>query len=150
MWWYAMRGNMALILAFMGLLGCGTARMMSPEELAVYTNCDPEKIAYWIDNRIEYHEQGAYWLPAGASMTLERGDCKAKATIARDTLNRCVGYEAWVKVIKNGERYHAVSMFTDNKGRKGFMDSGIIKLYPASTPWSFIVLEIPGGPWTDI
>jgi hypothetical protein len=43
-----------------------------------------------------------------------------------------------------------VTFFTDHKGRRGFIDSGTVKMYPAATPWNFIILEVPGGPWGEI
>jgi hypothetical protein len=139
--------------------------MKSPDDLAVYTKCEPERIAYWIDNSISYQEQGNYWLPAGASMSLRSGDCKAMATIAKDTLNRCVGYEARILIIRNvadvsctfgnktskcgtSTMTHAITVFTDHNGKRGFIDGGNFKIYPGRTEWKDVLKGVPGGPWT--
>ncbi|HOX22228.1 MAG TPA: hypothetical protein PLL10_02095 [Elusimicrobiales bacterium] len=146
-----MCGKTGLLLAFTGLLSCGTARIVSPDVLAQYTACDVDNISHWIGQRIEYREQGPVWDSAAVCMARGWGDCKCAATVARDTLNMCAGYEARVVVLRGPRRaLHAVAVFTDHKGRRGYINGIGRRLFDPGTAWQDVIQAIPGGPWTEL
>jgi predicted transglutaminase-like cysteine proteinase len=99
--------------------------LYSPQELAEWAKCSPEKMADYLQARITYAKQDK-WLPAEVVMTRGTGDCKGFSIVTKDTLNRCAGFEARI-VIKDGKepgKKHAIVVFTDHKGRQGIFDNG--------------------------
>lgn len=133
------------------LIGCGLKPVKTPSELASYKNCDPEGVAYYITNSITYGEQKRY-LPAETCLAVREGDCKCMAVVARDTLNRCVGYDARVVVLapESGQgNNHAIAVFTDYKGNRGFINWSQSRTFPPGTEWSEVVASVKGGPWRE-
>jgi hypothetical protein len=131
------------------LIGCGLKPVKTPGELAHYKGCDPEAVAYYVGNAITYTTQKRY-LPAETCLATRQGDCKCAAIVARDTLNRCVGYEARLVVLapKSGKgNNHAIAVFTDYKGQRGFIDWSKSKTFPAGTDWAEVIASVKGGPW---
>lgn len=45
---------------------------------------------------------------------------------------------------------HAVALFTDHKGRRGYIDGIGRRLFDPGTAWADIIQAIPGGPWTEL
>jgi len=100
-------------------------QLYTPQELAEWSRCKPEKMADYFAARMAYTEQDK-WLPAEVVMTKQAGDCKGYSAVAKAALNRCAGYEARI-VIKDGTmpgKKHAIVVFTDHKGRQGIFDNG--------------------------
>ncbi|HAF95835.1 MAG: hypothetical protein A2X34_02935 [Elusimicrobia bacterium GWC2_51_8] len=84
-------------------------------------------------------------------MTRGVGDCKCMAVVAEETLNSCAGVEARVVTLKNDAgNLHAVTLYTNHKGKKGFIDEINRKQYEPETAWRNIVADIGGGPWTIV
>ena len=99
--------------------------LYTPQELAEWSKCRPEKMADYLQARMAYAEQDR-WLPASVVMAKQAGDCKGYSAVAKAALNRCAGYEARI-VIKDGKepgKKHAIVVFTDHKGRQGIFDNG--------------------------
>lgn len=112
----------------------------TPQELAEHTKCQPDKISYWIGSMIEYVPQGRTWDNAELCMTRQHGDCKCRSMIAKETLDRCAGYEARiVKGYSADGNHHAFVLFTDHAGKRGFIDGGDSGTFPAGTNWEDIV-----------
>ena len=100
-------------------------QLYTPQELAEWSSCRPEKMADYLQARIKPEPQKG-WLPAEVVMAKQAGDCKGYSAVAKAALNRCAGYEARI-VIKDGTmpgKKHAIVVFTDHKGRQGIFDNG--------------------------
>jgi hypothetical protein len=138
----------AIITFFLGLTG--TLPMATPVELASYTKCQPDRISHWIGQRISYeHTKG--WESAETCMARGIGDCKCMGVVAQETINSCVGMDAWIIILKNETgSLHAVTFFRDHTAGIGFINGIIRKQFPPETDWRDIVADISGGPWTII
>ena len=114
------------LLVAAGLLAVtAPPQLYTPQELAGWSRCKPEKMADYFAARMAYAEQDK-WLPAEVVMAKQAGDCKGFSTVAKAALNRCAGFEARI-VIKDGTapgKKHAIVVFTDHKGRRGIFDNG--------------------------
>lgn len=124
--------------------------LKSPQELAEWAKCDPAKISYYIGRRIWYTEQ-PHWEDAELVMAREAGDCKGKTSVAVAALSRCAGYEPRVIVLHplNGQgKNHAVALYTDHKGRRGFIDDARQESYPPGTPWAVVARGV-GKKWRE-
>ncbi len=118
------------------------------QELANWAKCDTEKIAYFVSQKIEYTEQSG-WRDGNTCIALGKGDCKCKAAVANEALLYCVGYTPRIATIIKGDDKHAVVLFTDHIGRRGFIDNSNTKRFSANTEWQDIINTIGGGPWTE-
>jgi len=120
----------------------------TPQAVAEWSKCDPAKVAFVIGT-IPYRLQGPTWWPADTCLTMGYGDCKCYATIAKATLDRCAGYESHIKILKHPYKApnHAVTLFTDHKGRRGYINGHDHKTFDGDTNWQDIVATVPGGPW---
>lgn len=116
----------------------------TPQELAQWAKCDPSKVAYYIGQKTEYKLQGKDWGTAEEAMAIGQADCKGKALIARDTLNSCVGYEARIAILKRGNTRHAITLFTDHNGNRGFINDIQSRTYPPNTDWNEVIDGIGG------
>ena len=120
----------------------------TPSELAAWSKCSPAKISYWIGQRVRYTYQ-PHWDPAELVMAREAGDCKGKASVAVEALNRCVGYEARIVTYATPTGRHAVAVYRDHKGRRGYIDDARQENFPPGTEWAEIAgyFEVAGGEW---
>ncbi|HNW44688.1 MAG TPA: hypothetical protein PKI19_09305 [Elusimicrobiales bacterium] len=137
----------AIALLFLSLTG--TLPVATPQELAVYTNCQPDRISHWIGQRIAYKKTEG-WEPASVCMARGSGDCKCMAVVAEETLNACVGNDAQIAVLKNINATHAVALYTDFKGRRGFINEIDRQDFEPGTDWLKIVKAVRGGPWSIV
>ena len=120
----------------------------TPQAVAEWAECDPDKVAFAIGT-IPYRDQGPTWWPSETCLTIGYGDCKCFATIAKDTLSRCNGYEARIKILKPTYKAsrHAITLFTDHKGRRGYINGHKAKTFYPDTDWNDIIDSVGGGPW---
>lgn len=109
-------------------------RLSTPQELAEWAKCDPAKISYYIGQRIRYTRQ-PHWEPAELVMARQAGDCKGKASVAVSALSRCAGYEPRIITYPTATGRHAIAIYTDHKGQRGFIDDGRQEVYAPGTPW---------------
>ena len=138
----------AIATFFMGLTG--TLPMATPPDLAVYTKCQPDNISHWIGQRIDY-KATVGWEDAATCMVRGTGDCKCMALVARETLNSCEGVDAQIIILRNKyNKLHAVALYIDNKGNRGFIDSIYRKQFDPGTKWDEVIKGIAGGPWVIV
>ena len=134
-----------VLIAF--LMGCASAPK-SVQQIAEQSKCEPAWVQYHTERAITYKLQGPNWYEADTCLSLGEGDCKCFAMVAREALSRCVGYEARIAVLRPLKgNLHAVAIYTDHLGRRGFITQSTQKSYPKGTDWREIIDEIPGGPW---
>jgi predicted transglutaminase-like cysteine proteinase len=137
--------NLVLVLL---LCGCASARPMTSQTLAEVSKCDPAWVQYHTERALTYKLQGPNWYEADTCLSLGEGDCKCFAMVAREALSGCVGYEARIAVLRPLKgALHAVAIYTDHKGQRGFITQSTQKSYPPTTQWGEIIDQIPGGPW---
>ena len=123
--------------------------MANPSDLAKWANCSPPKIAYGVSQRIEYKLTKG-WESAEACLKRGNGDCKCMAKIADETIGFCDGYTHRIITLKSvgfPSRYHAITIYTDSKGRRGFINSEQSVEFPPDTDWNKIISSVQGGPW---
>jgi len=133
-----------IVLAICGAVAVNTPKpMYNVQEVAEWSKCDPAKVAFYIGT-LQYEEQKD-WLPAEVCLRLGEGDCKCFAQIAKEVLDRCAGYDNNIAILDPLIRpsYHAVTLFTDHKGNKGFINGSY---YGYLDSWDD-VRDISGGPW---
>jgi len=99
--------------------------LKTPEELAAWANCDPEKISEWEAGRFQYKHVTNAWEPGVVCMTRGFGDCKCFATISREALGFCPDKNPRIVIVNDGR--HAVVKFTDRRGEIKTLDNGYIK-----------------------
>jgi len=136
-----------LVLAII-LCGCSAPRFYTVGEVATWSKCEPVNISWWTAQTIEYKDTKG-WESAEKCIARGTGDCKCLAVVPRDILKKC-GYSSKVITIKNGKRLHAVVLYTDKSGRRGFINGVTQKSYEARTDWNKIISEISGGPWEEV
>ncbi len=139
------------LLAAVGLfVATAPPPLSTPQELAEWSKCDPAKISYWIGQSVEYTEQ-TKWDPAEVVMSRKSGDCKGNASVAVAALSRCAGYEPRIIVLHpvdgQGDS-HAVALYTDHKGRRGYIDGSRQQSYPPGTPWASVARGV-GEKWRE-
>lgn len=132
------------------LLGLtGTLPMRTPKDLAAYTRCQPDRISHWIGQRITY-KKTPDWEPAEACMARGTGDCKCMAVIAEETLNYCAGIDSRIAILRHKDEpgpLHAVTLYTDERGRRGFINDISRMMFDPGTAWDEVLAYIGGGPW---
>ena len=134
-----------VLIAF--LMGCASTPK-SVQNIAEKSHCDPAWVQYHTERALTYKLQGPNWYEADTCLSIGEGDCKCFAMVAREALSRCVGYEARIAVLRPLKgTLHAVAIYTDHKGQRGFITQSTQKSYPQNTQWVEIIDQIPGGPW---
>lgn len=124
---------------------CGCASMpKTPQAIAEKSKCQPWEIAYYTHYSMDY-VLTPVWEEAQTCLDRQTGDCKCFAVIAKESLDRCAGYESRILVLGNGKRRHAVTVFTDHKGQRGYINSLYYGVYPPSTEWETIAKDIQGN-----
>ena len=138
-----------LLLITVGVLNRPPA-LHTPQELAKYADCKPDRIAYWLGS-IPYAKT-ENWPTSEAVMAKGETDCKGYATVAEDTLDVC-GYYSVIKVIHSEGRAanHAVTVYEDkHNGRRGYINGSGQREFKAGTGWDEVIKAVPGGPWEEI
>ena len=138
-----------LLLITVGVLNRPPA-IHTPTELAKYTKCKPERIAYWLGS-IPYAKTDK-WPTSEAVMERGETDCKGYATVAEDTLDVC-GYYSHITVVHGvgHSANHAFTVYEDNAtGRRGYINGSEQREFEAGTEWGEIIKAVPGGPWEEI
>jgi hypothetical protein len=129
-------------------MGYKPPKFNNAQELATWANCDPHKIAYATAQSITYVEHKG-WEASSDCLKRRTGDCKCLAITSRDALNAC-GYEASIVSLHHHpldkRPSHAIAVFTDNKGRRGYINGVNARLH-GRTEWADIFQTVPGGPW---
>jgi hypothetical protein len=123
--------------------------MTSPVELAKWAECKPPKICYGISQSIDYKITKG-WESASVCLSRGNGDCKCMATTASETIGFCEGYTHRIVTLKSKgfpSKYHAITVYTDKEGRRGFINSSQCAEFPPDTDWNEIIAEVLGGPW---
>jgi len=139
----------AFVAVFFGIVAVlpTTPKLDSPAELASWSECKPEKIAVYLADRVEYTKQ-ENWESASEVMARGKGDCKGRATTAKQALDYC-GYFAEINIIKNPSHRasHAIVVYEDTKGNRGYIDGPNYKELGLKYDWDELIHKIPGGPW---
>jgi hypothetical protein len=140
-----------LIMVAMTALSIFSKPVHNVKELAKWADCEPENVRDWLAHDYEYDTKfnevvGDNELTGNECITRHKGNCRCYATISQDTLNECPGYSAHMACMKHDETCaHALTFFTDPKGRKGFINSGAqAETFPASTPWHDVEMHVQG------
>ena len=132
-----------ILLLCLFMTGCASVPR-TPQAIAEKSKCEPWQIAYYVNYSMDYVLQPK-WEEAQTCLDRQTGDCKCFAVIARDSLNRCAGYEARIITLADGKRRHAVAVFTDHKGKRGYIDSHLYGIYPQETTWEAIAKDMRGN-----
>ena len=135
------------VIALLGVVLFANSQLPPPlastMELAAWSRCEIPMIAYYVGQRVEYAPQ-AVWLPADAVIAAGRGDCKGKAVVARDALLAC-GHEARVVILRTGTgkatKRHAIAVYTDAQGRRGYVDDNYYNTYDPGTAWADLIAK---------
>lgn len=141
-----------LLIAFLIMAIPAPPEFKTPKDIAIWAKCSPHKIGYGISQSMNYARY-TKWQSSETCLQNKSGDCKCIAVLAKDTLETCDGFSAFIKVIREtgGERrYHAVTLYTNHKGQRGFINGLEIKTFPPGTDWNEIISAISGGPWEAI
>jgi len=132
-----------MILLCLFMTGCSSLPK-TPQAIAEKSKCEPWQIAHYVNYSMDYVLQPK-WEDSQTCLDRQTGDCKCFAVVARDILNRCAGYEAGIVTLKDGDKRHAVAVFTDHKGQRGYIDSYLYGLYPRGTDWEVIAKDMRGN-----
>ena len=135
-----------LIIAVMFLAGCAAPRFNRPQQVADWAKCDLSKISYWIAQGIDYKIYKGFE-EAEVCMARGEGDCKCKAVVGQKILERCAGYSPKLVIVRNksATRRHAITIFTDYRGKKGFIND--YQVETGYDDWSDVLDKVSGGPW---
>ena len=130
-----------LALAVGLFIASAPPQLATPQDLAEWAKCDPAKISDYISQRIRYTRQ-PHWENAELVMARAAGDCKGKASVAVAALSRCAGYEPRIITYPTKAGRHTIAIYTDHKGRRGFIDDGRQEVYAPGTPWHEIEARV--------
>lgn len=123
----------------------------SPPEIAQWAGCDVGKVSWFVAQSIDYKVTKG-WEVASTCLERKTGDCKCYAVANKEILDNCNGWTNRLVTIRrpigNGNySYHAVTVFVDHKGNKGYINGRYYKIYDPDKDLGEMLKEIEGGPW---
>lgn len=127
-----------------------SAHATTVEDIAKKSKCDIGNIAYYVGQALQYPRWDNHppvFEEAQVCLTRGVGDCKCHATVAAEVMGYC-GYKAILVTVEDRYQAHALVLFKDKKGHRGYLDVPNYKFFDGDTPWKEIVSRIPGWHWT--
>lgn len=138
------------IVPFAMIIGIAVAtpkvpKLSTPMELAAWSKCDVEKVARYTGQGVYYKLQGNDWGNAELVMSRGWGDCKGKALVNQAALLAC-GYPlARVVAIRRGVgkgmSRHAIVLFSDSHGKRGYIDNDIVGYAEKGESWGNLIIN---------
>ena len=141
---------MSAILSVVLLIGwMAPLKAATVEDIANRSKCDIGDIAYYVGQALQYPRWDNHppvFEDAQVCLTRGVGDCKCHATVAMEVMGYC-GYKALLVTVEDRYQSHALVLFKDKKGNRGYLDVPNYRFFDGDTPWKEIVSRIPGWHW---
>jgi len=141
---------MPAILAFVLLIGWVVPlKAATVEDIANKSKCDIGNIAYYVGQALQYPRWDNHppvFEEAQVCLTRGVGDCKCHATVAMEVMGYC-GYKALLVTVEDRYQAHALVLFKDRKGNRGYVNAPYYRIVDGDTPWEDIVERAMGKDW---
>jgi len=126
-----------------------SAHATTVEDIAKKSKCDIGNIAYYVGQALQYPRWNNHAKDfEEAQVCLDRGggDCKCHATVAMEVMGYC-GYKALMITIRDDYQAHAMVIFKDKKGNRGYLNTPYYRIVDGDTPWGDIIKRAMGRDW---
>jgi len=126
-----------------------SAHATTVEDIAKKSKCDIGNIAYYVGQALQYprwNNHAKDFEEAQVCLTRGVGDCKCHATVAMEVMGYC-GYKALLVTVEDRYQSHALVLFKDKKGNRGYVNAPYYRIVDGDTPWDDIIKRAMGKNW---